>query len=162
MIGSSWMIWHGHYAVIERQTLFLPQWKCWLNAIILVMFDFQAFQLLCVSFSLFTIGFIKNSVWLNGAKTLLVWVIRLYKCVCVCVCVCVGVGVCVCVCVCVCACVFVTNENMNLYNDTGMTSITSWRWLLRTSPHAPNFQKAYKSYRVSFLALTGDLVSCEG
>ncbi len=26
--------------------------------------------------------------------------------------------------VCVCVCVFVTNEDINLYNDTGMTGIT--------------------------------------
>ncbi len=35
---------------------------------------------------------------------------------------------CVCVCVYVCvyvfACIFVTNEDINLYNDTGMTGIT--------------------------------------
>ncbi len=27
------------------------------------------------------------------------------------------------VCTCVCACIFVTNEDMNLYNDTGMTQV---------------------------------------
>ncbi len=38
----------------------------------------------------------------------------------------VSVCVCVCVCVCVfvCARVFVTNEDINLYTDTGMTGIT--------------------------------------
>ncbi len=39
-------------------------------------------------------------------------------CVCVCVCVCV---VCVCECECVHARVFVTNEDIHLYNGTGMT-----------------------------------------
>ncbi len=57
-------------------------------------------------------------------------------CVCVCVCVCV---VCVCVCVCVCECIFVTNEDIHLYNDTGITL-----------PYAPTFLNTYKSYRVSF------------
>ncbi len=42
-------------------------------------------------------------------------------CVCV-VCVCV-LCVCVCVCVCVCARVFVTNQDIDLYNDTGMTQV---------------------------------------
>ncbi len=42
-------------------------------------------------------------------------------CVCVCVCECVWVGVCVCVCVCVR--VFVTNQDIDLYNDTGMTQV---------------------------------------
>ncbi len=32
-----------------------------------------------------------------------------------------------CVCVCVCVCAFVTNEDINLYNDTGMTGITRRR-----------------------------------
>ncbi len=45
-----------------------------------------------------------------------------YVCVCLSECVCVCVYVCVCVCV--FACIFVTNENINLYNDTGMTGIT--------------------------------------
>ncbi len=33
--------------------------------------------------------------------------------------------VCVCMCVCVCACVrvFVTNQDIDLYNDTGMTQV---------------------------------------
>ncbi len=31
---------------------------------------------------------------------------------------------CECEYVCVCVCVFVTNEDTNLYNDTGMTGIT--------------------------------------
>ncbi len=35
--------------------------------------------------------------------------------------------VCVCVCVRVCAHVFVTNEDINLYNDMGMTGITRRR-----------------------------------
>ncbi len=48
-------------------------------------------------------------------------------CVCVwCVVVC-GVCACVCVCesvvVCVCARVFVTNQDIDLYNDTGMTQV---------------------------------------
>ncbi len=47
-----------------------------------------------------------------------------------CVCVCVSVRGCVCVCVCVrervcvCVCTFVTKQDINLYNDTGMTGIT--------------------------------------
>ncbi len=44
-------------------------------------------------------------------------------------------------------CVFVTYEDTNLYNDMG---ITRRRWFMRTFPHVPIFQKAYKSYRVSF------------
>ncbi len=44
--------------------------------------------------------------------------------VCVCVCVCVWrERVCVCVCVCVCVRVFVTNQDIDLYNDTGMTQV---------------------------------------
>ncbi len=68
--------------------------------------------------------------------------------------------VCVCVCVCVCVRVFVTNQDIDLYNDTG---ITRWRWLFRTLTHVPTFQNAYKSYRVRFF--WGKLkctVSCEG
>ncbi len=40
-------------------------------------------------------------------------------------CVCVRERVCVseCVCVCVCVCVFVTNQDIDLYNDTGMTQV---------------------------------------
>ncbi len=30
---------------------------------------------------------------------------------------------CACVCVCVCVCVFVTNQDIDLYNDTGMTQV---------------------------------------
>ncbi len=44
-------------------------------------------------------------------------------CVCVCVCVCVRVCVCVCVCVCESVRVFVTNQDIDLYNDTGMTQV---------------------------------------
>ncbi len=36
---------------------------------------------------------------------------------------CVCVFVCVCVCVCVCVRVFVTNQDIDLYNDTGMTQV---------------------------------------
>ncbi len=56
-------------------------------------------------------------------------VLYVVSCVCVCVCVCVRacVRACVCVCVCVCVCaflgIFVTNEDINLYNDTGMTQV---------------------------------------
>ncbi len=107
---------------------------------------------------------------------------RVCVCVCVCVCLCVLVCVCACVCVCVCVCVlvcarvcarvcvcvcvracvrvFVTNQDIDLYNDTG---ITRWRWLFRTLTHVPTFQNAYKSYRVRFF--WGKLkctVSCEG
>ncbi len=32
-------------------------------------------------------------------------------------------GDCVCVCVCVCVRVFVTNQDIDLYNDTGMTQV---------------------------------------
>ncbi len=45
------------------------------------------------------------------------------------VCVCVRSFVCLCVCVCVCVCVcsfvrvFVTNQDINVYNDTGMTQL---------------------------------------
>ncbi len=35
--------------------------------------------------------------------------------------------VCVCVCECVCVCVFVTYEDINVYNDMGMTGITRRR-----------------------------------
>ncbi len=49
----------------------------------------------------------------------------LCECVCVCVCVCVSVRVSVCVCVCECVSVrvFVTNQDIDLYNDTGMTQV---------------------------------------
>ncbi len=36
---------------------------------------------------------------------------------------CVVVNDCVCVCVCVCVRVFVTNQDIDLYNDTGMTQV---------------------------------------
>ncbi len=42
---------------------------------------------------------------------------------CVCVCVRVCVSECVCVSVCVCVRVFVTNQDIDLYNDTGMTQV---------------------------------------
>ncbi len=43
--------------------------------------------------------------------------------VCMCVCVCVRVSVCVRACAFVCVC-FVTNQDINVYNDTGMTGIS--------------------------------------
>ncbi len=76
---------------------------------------------------------------------------------------CVRAWVCVCVCVCVCVRVFVTNQDIDLYNDTGMTQVLqgegdfSGHW-----PMSPLF-KTYKSYRVRFF--WGKLkctVSCEG
>jgi len=54
---------------------------------------------------------------------------------------------CVCVCVCVRVRFFVTYQDTNLYNDMGMTGITRRGWLY---PIVPIFQKAYKSYRMSF------------
>ncbi len=59
--------------------------------------------------------------------------------------------------------VFVTNEDMHLYNETGLT------WVLQSegdfSGHCPRFltfQNAYKSYRVSFFGESRNAVSCEG
>ncbi len=73
-------------------------------------------------------------------------------------------SVCVCVCVCVCVRVFVTNQDIDLYNDTGMTQVLQGEGDF--SGHcsmSPLFKNAYKSYRVRFF--WGKLkctVSCEG
>ncbi len=47
----------------------------------------------------------------------------LNSCVCVCECECACACVCVCVCERVRVCVFVTNQDIDLYNDTGMTQV---------------------------------------
>ncbi len=61
----------------------------------------------------------KKKIERGTEKMVWVWV-SVCEWVCVCVCVCV---VCVCVCVCVCVRVFVTNQDIDLYNDTGMTQV---------------------------------------
>ncbi len=49
-----------------------------------------------------------------------------------------------------CARVFVTNQDIDLYNDTGMTQVLQGEGDFQDIDPCPTFQNAYKSYRVRF------------